>query len=110
MNKKLEALNRIEHALCRGIQSINTLPLLLSDCNDLKNYLTPPTADEVCEAIQKELDYGTVEYFGGNREFMFFNHGEKQNITDCYGDIYKITGFYKSSTITLIGRFYEAQQ
>lgn len=32
---------------------------------------------------------------------------EKQNITDCHGDRYKVTGFYKSSTLTLIGRFYE---
>jgi len=61
----------------------------------------------VCEAIQKDLGCDTVEYFGGNREFIFFNHGEKQNITDCYGDRYKVIGFYKSSTITLIGRFYE---
>ena len=76
----------------------------LTELEELKRY---PTSDEVCEAIQKDLGCDTVEYFGGNREFIFFNHGEKQNITDCYGDRYKVIGFYKSSTITLIGRFYE---
>ena len=66
-----------------------------------------PTAEEVCEEIQSELPYGTVKYIEGNQEFVFLNHGEQSNITDVYGDRYKITGFYKSSTITLIGRFYE---
>jgi UDP-2,3-diacylglucosamine pyrophosphatase LpxH len=68
---------------------------------------TKPSSNEVCKALQEELDYGTVEYVEGNREFMFLNHGERANITDVYGDKYKVTGFYKSSTIILIGRFYE---
>ncbi len=77
----------------------------LTELEALKRY---PTSEEVCKAIQEELPYGTVEYIKGNKEFMFVNHGEKQNITDVYGDRHKITGFYKSSTITMIGKFYES--
>ena len=98
------AINEVKD-ITKGIDSI--LPIIeqaLAELEELKHY---PTADEVCEAIQKELDYGTVEYVEGNHEFVFLNHGEQSNITDVYGDRYKITGFCKSSTITLIGRFYE---
>lgn len=99
---------RIEEYIEKSYQAIYELNeeklAVMDELEALKRY---PTQEEVCEAIQKGLEYGTVEYFEGNREFMFVNHGEKANITDCYGDRYKVTGFYKSSTITLIGRFYE---
>ena len=76
----------------------------LTELEELKRY---PTSEEVCEAIQSELPYGTVKYIEGNQEFVFINHGEQSNITDVYGDRYKVIGFYKSSTLSLIGRFYE---
>ena len=102
MSKELEAFKKI-------VQEANKCGMwhCAIEINIVEEALTPPTADEVCEAIQSELDYGTVEYVEGNREFMFVNHGEKANITDVYGDRYKVTGFYKSSTLALIGRFYE---
>ncbi len=111
MSKKLEALKEIKASHLQAhidSKNIGNFDIWFDEYYEtIKQALTPPTADEVCEAIQKELDYGTVEYVEGNREFMFVNHGEKQNITDCYGDRYKITGFYKSSTLSLIGWFYE---
>ena len=113
MKKELEALNRIEHALCRGIQSINTLPLLLSDCNDLKNYLTPPTADEVCEALSEYLERNVKM----DRDNTFY-YTEQRQIGECdeiicgYGweNEHHTIAFeidLPPHLITLIGRFYE---
>ena len=109
MSKELKALERIEHALCRGIQSINTLPLLLSDCDNLKKYLTPPTADEVCEALS--------EYFGFNYyyqdKFFYKSNGIKYIYplkVSGFTEIQLYDGHLPPHLITLIGRFYEAQQ
>lgn len=104
-----EKIKRVVKLLQRKLETneqdenMEVVEQALTELEELKRY---PTADEVCKAIQKELDYGTVEYVEGNREFMFVNHGEKQNIT-VVGDRYKVTRFFKSSTLSLIGRFYE---
>lgn len=111
MSKELEILKQIKRVDGNMSREQNQryaeLELLLTKLKTLKRY---PTSEEVCKALQSELEYGTVEYFEGNREFMFVNHGEKANITDCYGDRYKVTGSYKSSTLSLIGRFYEGME
>ncbi len=111
MSKELEALNRIEHALCRGIQSINTLPLLLSDCNDLKNYLTPPTADEVCKALSGWFDE-KFYYDVNQKEFYTKALNGQHSVVKLKKNEIHFGGWYTMPPhlITLIGRFYEAQE
>lgn len=107
-----QALNdyeQLQQEVIARQETENSLTQWVADLtNELEALKKSPTVEEVCKAIQEELPYGTVEYIKGNKEFMFVNHGEKQNITDVYGDRHKITGFYKSSTITIIGKFYES--
>ena len=109
LKQALTNYEQLQQEVIARQETENSLTQWVADLtNELEALKKSPTVEEVCKAIQEELPYGTVKYIKGNKEFMFLNHGEKQNITDVYGDRHKITGFYKSSTITMIGKFYES--
>lgn len=109
MSKELlKSIDRIEHALARGIQSINTLPLLFDDCDELRKALTPPTAEEVCKAIHGDT---ALKTFYKNGEFIFsgvlsyaiYNDGEKIILSKMLRDNCTL------ETFELISRYYKGE-
>ena len=88
MSKELEALNRIFNGMSNNVGYIKYF-------ENIRQALTPPTSDEVCEALSK-LTRMSVYY--NNGKFRF--HGDK------FGEIVDLNDL-PPHLITLIGRFYE---
>ena len=122
MSKELEALNKIKHASLTVEKhdatsgSITIIPIVnTEEYETIKSYLTPPTADEVCEALSEceDLDkHSFITYIPEDKSFTLF---KQFRADDCYetdlvryeqGTIY-IANYYSPSIITLIGRFYD---
>lgn len=126
MSKELEALNGIKKVLAKyisektGVSVEKHFEYLQYDTeiSIVAKALTPPTADEVCEALSKceDLDkHSFITYMPENKSFTLFKQFRDD---DCYeadlvryekGTIY-IAKHYPPHLITLIGRFYKAQQ
>ena len=74
--------------------------------------LTPPTADEVCQALSEHFKEKVV-YVELERAFKFTEGNRKGGyLTRCnkYHNTYGITGYaLPPHLITMIGRFYEVQ-
>ena len=71
----------------------------------LKQALTPPTAEEVCEALREHYKH-YVCYSEVSNEFMF-EDSEKITRHGIYG--YQVVVYMPPHLITLIGRFYEGE-
>jgi hypothetical protein len=104
MNKELEALKRLSGRYFRE------LPTNLQDSEDyqlLKQALTPPTSDEVCEALSEYL----CEKIGKKLEVEYLNGDfilQNNYIAFLDGKGSLCFNFnLPPHLITLIGRFYE---
>jgi len=118
----LEALNALNHLIQNVPLDENNLAELRQKANgyfeSIRKALTPPSADEVCEAINghDEIDvkhergenfdvfyYGKVRYDMNGKEYI-----QKRII--CIGDNREISfnASLPPHLVTLIGRFYEA--
>ena len=71
----------------------------------LTSLVTPPTADEVCEAILNDIDFGC--YFKDG-VFYFFDDSEMIKLNDKGG--LQFNCYPKPRTISLIARFYEGAE
>ena len=104
MSKELEALEVIKE--WSGVRDI--------DISDLEHYkylekvLTPPTADEVCEAIQKDLGETPILYNLIDREFYGYYSNEVDEIVGLRGNVIAhFRGKFSINTWVIIGKFYE---
>jgi hypothetical protein len=111
MNKELEALNLLSMEIDKIPHYDERVERFIQAISIIKQALTPPTAEEVCEALNDfiySLDYD------GNPKFMY-SVGTKSFICTngwgIYCDIYgKIDVDFiplPPHIITLLGRFYE---
>lgn len=104
MKKELEALDQIKDTFIKneyGESRGSSYDYGIGLYEEIKKYLTPPTADEVCKALSEYLGYnviyGTHYTFVGENEICWFEHGRVVfNMYDLPPHL-----------ITLIGRFYE---
>jgi len=98
--KELEALEYFY-----TISQCGSHPELVEDAyRILKDYLTPPTADEVCKALSDYLRVD-VRYDVLAKEFYVFSDSTHITKFGIYG--YQIKYYLLPHLITLIGRFYE---
>ena len=106
--KELEALERIMLFIA-GVSdtlSVDEGKQLEKDIIIIGTYLTPPTSEEVCKALSKELGHYRVDY---DREKRMF----KGYIPIAYPSQFGDDGIVIASLslpphlITLIGRFYQ---
>ena len=122
MSKELEALNQIETHIEMTAITDGVFKTLKRDYLDvIRKALTPPTADEVCKALEEE--YGKKFYYSkGEKIFYTWSEGGKTAFTGgngqaVGGDVHNMItlGMFKLGEkvrtnphlITLIGRFYE---
>lgn len=110
MSKELEALKRLWE---ETKENTNTSPFSnRSDYDKIREALTPPTEEEVCEALNEHFKYDKVGYNKYERVFIFVEGDRKDGyITRCnkYHDTYGIVGYaLPPHLITLIGRFYQS--
>ena len=132
MSKELEALNKIKHASLTVEKhdatsgSITIIPIVnTEEYETIKSYLTPPTADEVCEALSEwygaEVKHDYHQHDDINEVYMHDQFYFRQIKTDIDGKPYAIhksiaigsesrlsfNAYLPPHLITLIGRFYE---
>ena len=118
MSKELEALNKIKHASLTVVEhddtsgSITIIPIVnTEEYETIKNYLTPPTADEVCKALSEWFDE-KFYYDVNQKEFYTKALNGQHSVVKLKNNEINFGGWYvmPPHLITLIGRFYEAQQ
>lgn len=106
MSKELEALENIVNEYEQAVFHISYYATdeftIKNDVDLLRKSLTPPTAEEVCEALSKE--YG-MEIIYSNNNFLIYN-GRSMVIKFDSGILFRCDTL-EPKTITLIGRFYE---
>ena len=109
MKKELEAVKFIyETAIDEWNVGTGTRERLDEYCGMLVEALTPPTADEVCEALSEWYMSYDVRYDESEYAFYFITDGRRSNITDIDSlGMLSINTFLQPNLITLIGRFYE---
>ena len=127
MSKELEALNKIKHASLTVEKhdatsgSITIIPIVnTEEYETIKSYLTPPTADEVCEELDKwyigvtgDILIASINDFTYDKdEKRFYKRmlNQPHQMTICKIDTNNCIQFREplpSKTTTLIGRFYE---
>ena len=115
MSKELEALYKLSQIEFETGDYMNDdgymMKIVSTEMYDiLKKSLTPPTADEVCEALSEF--YGKkVIYVADVKKFAYEGVDGWQEI--CYfgknfkGDVIRFSFSLPPRLITLIGRFYE---
>ena len=109
MSKELEAFDRVWEDCSKLNLDYVSKHNLMDDLREIKKALTPPTADEVCEALSEQLK--TQIKIGKNKHGITFNYAETgKKIISLNYDLIHINVQLPYNLITLIGRFYEAQQ
>ncbi len=113
MKKELEALEILKANAILFDDGTDFGASMLEAICDIEKALTPPTADEVCEALSEF--YGKkVIYVADVKKFAYEGVDGWQEI--CYfgknfkGDVIRFSFRLPPHLITLIGRFYEAQE
>lgn len=121
MNKELEALEKLANTTVAS--KIGNWGMEYTKVKDfsyaqplldiIRKALTPPTSDEVCEALSAYYD-DKVSYSNERYNHMFYFEGSKLGIIRLIDSkIYFIQSDYHKTNIlpphliTLIGRFYE---
>jgi len=106
MSKELEDLEKLISVTCGGER-------LLAN---VKKALTPPTEEEVCEALSEWLDVENIIHYGKVRKsdggFYFYNEEDYDDYIVEYDEINKtllFTNYLPINLITMIGRFYESE-
>ena len=113
MSKELEAFDRVWEDCSKLDLDYVSKHNLMDDLREIKKALTPPTADEVCEALSEYLQR-KVNIYSDNT----FYYTEQRQIGECdeiicgYGweNEHHTIAFeidLPPNLITLIGRFYE---
>ena len=106
MNKELEALRVLKANAILFDDGTDFGASMLEAISELDKYLTPPTADEVCEALSEYLKE-PIKYV----RTSFVNERETAEVCGLFGlDNYDLVDFntpLPPRLITLIGRFYE---
>ena len=115
MSKELEALqrlffNRNSFEYCDTFTDKHIENGAEIDFNIIRNALTPPTADEVCEALSEYIQWDVI-YIKHNKEFMMkIDNTSIDNTSivkvNMFGSV-KFNAPLNARLITLIGRFYE---
>ena len=107
MNKEFEELKKIE-------EHVNCYEKDKEDYKEqfelLRKALTPPTAEEVCEAIGKHYkldDYESCLFDVNTKNIVVNRWAEKIHIVWFYKGEIRINQYLPPHLITLIGRFYE---
>ena len=120
MSKELEALNSLGHRLA-SVDTSKTIEEAYYDVFPIiRKALTPPTSEDVCKALSEYLDQ-EVNYNQDEKIFVtkrFCEQGigkwgfDVEYITEYNSEdyTYTISYYLASHLITLIGRFYEAQE
>ena len=108
MKKELEALNDLGSRLA----SVDTSSTIEEDHDDvfpiIRKALTPPTADEVCEALSKEFGH-TYYYDEELRDFWCEEFGSDDHMQTWYLSNEPLNELVDyPHLITLIGRFYQS--
>lgn len=106
MMTPLQALEMLAQFIIEKDDDTDFSASVIEAHNEIKKALTPPTADEVCEALSDYLGE-TVVYSCGS----FYNARETAEACAIgnLGLVYFSTHL-PPRLITLIGRFYEAQE
>ena len=106
MSKELEAFDRVWEDCSKLDLDYVSKHNLMDDLREIKKALTPPTADEVCEALSEYLKE-PIKYV----RTSFVNERETAEVCGLFGlDNYDLVDFntpLPPRLITLIGRFYE---
>ena len=105
MSKELEALEVLQNYVQVNEPLENQKPYL-KRLDVIRKALTPPTAEEVCEAIQNEYII-TILYDEEKQSFGYYDEGEWEYITLIADGYLHTRHELKIKTIILIGRFYE---
>lgn len=106
MSKELEAFDRVWEDCSKIDLDYVSKHNLMDDLREIKKALTPPTSDEVCEALS---DYYGIEVVY-DKQFKEFRKGfrvvayPRENIYNEF-DLLGIP----PHLITLVGRFYEGE-
>ena len=109
MSKELEAFDRVWEDCSKLDLDYVSKHNLMDDLREIKKALTPPTADEVCKALS---DYFGFDYYYQDGYF-YKSDGIKYIYplkVSGFTEIQLYDGHLPPHLITLIGRFYEAQQ
>lgn len=103
----LKQIKRVDSNMSREQnQRYSELEQAIAEHEELKRY---PTADEVCKALSEQLK--TQIKIGKNKHGITFNYAETgKKIISLNYDLIHINVQLPYNLITLIGRFYEAQQ
>ena len=112
MSKELEAIEKI-----RTVLGENLGIWICEEYAILVQTLTPPTADEVCEALSEWLkkevpDLFNYKVYYDNGGFHYYNNKDYEVYLVDYDEIFEtmtLSVFLPSHLITLIGRFYEGE-
>lgn len=108
MSKELEALNGLAQFIIMNDNGTDESASAIEWHGVLKQALTPPTADKVCEALLKHSNFNEANYNASTRGFY------SNDTTICYlGIVDEETPIIifeydlPPHLVTLIGRFYE---
>jgi hypothetical protein len=106
MSKELEALKGLAQFIIENDDNTDCSASAIEWHNIIKKALTPPTAEEVCEALEKYVEYGEVKY--DHNEFFIYQDKKRYSISNyAYKNQYQVYAYLPPHLITLIGRFYE---
>ena len=109
MSKELEALRVLKANAILFDDGTDFGASMLEAISELDKYLTPPTVDEVCEALSEYFNDKVIEmettFYLPNKDF-----NSRIIVLMHYDDNLNFKIDLPPHLITLIGRFYEAQQ
>lgn len=107
----LQALEMLAQFIIEKDDNTDFSASVIEAHNEIKKALTPPTADEVCEAIEEEID---KEVFYDKEHQKFYSWYGDDECIYCRlawegAKEYVIESCFSPKVIIIIGRFYEAQ-
>jgi len=111
MSKELEAFNRVWEDCSKLDLDYVSKHNLMDDLREIKQAITPPTADEVCKELidyfKKSKYHGYIDtaYYSEEGKY-FYTEDENRSLVALMFDNYYIHEI-PPHLITLIGRFYE---
>ena len=106
MNKVLENARQVY----KQRDEEHYLEIIRKTADELERLLTPPTEEEVCEAIGKHYkldDYESCLFDVNTKNIVVNRWAEKIHIVWFYKGEIRINQYLPPHLITLIGRFYE---
>ena len=106
MNKVLENARQVY----KQRDEEHYLEIIRKTADELERLLTPPTTEEVCEAIGKHYkldDYESCLFDVNTKNIVVNRWAEKIHIVWFYKGEIRINQYLPPHLITLIGRFYE---